>query len=162
VSITAALGGIVMSANEFCCDGGTAIVAFARRAGFPTHILPMPGKPNPQVPDFQINNVNAYHSRLREWLRSFHGVATKKNLPNYLGWRCTLEALGQNACLRTSSSALSDSGHINNQRHCSNRFNMFKERPATDSRDSICSRMDTQSWVETTMYRYKTVIGRRL
>ena len=93
-SITAALGGIVTSANEFCCDGGTAIVAFARRAGIPTHILPMPGKPNPQAPDFHINNVNAYHSRLKEWLRPFHGVATK-NLPNYLGWRRTLEALGQ-------------------------------------------------------------------
>jgi transposase-like protein len=94
VSITAALGGIVTSANEFCCDGGTAIVAFARRAGIPTHILPMPGKPNPQAPDFHINNVNAYHGRLKEWLRPFHGVATK-NLPNYLGWRRTLEALGQ-------------------------------------------------------------------
>jgi transposase-like protein len=94
VSITAALGGIVTSANEFCCDGGSAIVAFARRAGIPTHILPVPGKPNPQAPDFHINNVNAYHSRLKEWLRPFHGVATK-NLPNYLGWRRALEALGQ-------------------------------------------------------------------
>ena len=94
ISMTAALGGIVTSANEFCCDGGTAIVAFARRAGIPTHILPMPGKPNPQAPDFHINNVNADHSRLKEWLRPFHGVATK-NLPNYLGWRRTLEALGQ-------------------------------------------------------------------
>ena len=41
-------------------------------------------------------NVNAYHGRLKEWLRRFHGVATK-NLPNYLGWRRTLEALAQNA-----------------------------------------------------------------
>jgi transposase-like protein len=96
VSIAAALGGVVTPANEFCCDGGTAIVAFARRAGIPTHILPMPGKPNPQAPDFHINNVNAYHSRLKEWLRRFHGVATK-NLANYLGWRRTLEALGQQA-----------------------------------------------------------------
>ena len=94
VSINAALGGLVTAANEFCCDGGTAIVAFARRAGIPTHILPMPGKPNPTAPDFHINNVNAYHGRLKEWLRRFHGVATK-NLPNYLGWRRTLEALGQ-------------------------------------------------------------------
>jgi transposase-like protein len=96
VSITAALGGIVTPVNEFCCDGGTAIVAFARKAGIPTHILPMPGKPNPQTPDFHINNVNAYHGRLKEWLRRFHGVATK-NLSNYLGWRRTLEALGQQA-----------------------------------------------------------------
>ncbi|MCF3946406.1 IS1595 family transposase [Acidiphilium sp. AL] len=96
LSITAALGGIVTPANEFCCDGGTAIIAFARKAGIPTHILPMPGKPKPNAPDFHINNVNAYHGRLKEWLRRFHGVATK-NLPNYLGWRRTLEALGQHA-----------------------------------------------------------------
>ena len=96
VSIAAALGGIVTPANEFCCDGGTAIVAFARKAGIPTHILPQPGKPNLGAPDFHINNVNAYHGRLKEWLRRFHGVATK-NLPNYLGWRRTLEALGTNA-----------------------------------------------------------------
>jgi transposase-like protein len=96
ISIAAALDGVVTPANQFCCDGGTAIVAFARRAGIAAHILPMPGKPNPKAPDFHLNNVNAYHGRLKEWLRRFHGVATK-NLPNYLGWRRTLEALGQNA-----------------------------------------------------------------
>lgn len=96
VSIAAALGGLVTPANQFCCDGGNAIVAFARKAGIPTHILPAPGKPNPQAPDFHINNVNAYHGRLKEWLRRFHGVATK-NLPNYLGWRRTLEAMDQAA-----------------------------------------------------------------
>ena len=82
--------------NEFCCDGGTAIVAFARRAGIVAHVLPMPGKPTQEAPEFHLNNVNAYHSRLKEWLRRFHGVATK-NLPNYLGWCRTLEALGQHA-----------------------------------------------------------------
>ena len=96
VSIEAALGGVVTPANQFCCDGGKAIVAFARKAGIPTHILPAPGKPDPRAPDFHVNNVNAYHGRLKEWLRRFHGVATK-NLPNYLGWRRTLEAMGQTA-----------------------------------------------------------------
>jgi hypothetical protein len=37
--------------------------------------------------------VNAYHSRLKQWLNRFNGVATK-NLPNYLGWRRALEAWG--------------------------------------------------------------------
>jgi hypothetical protein len=36
--------------------------------------------------------VNAYHGRLKEWMRRFHGVATK-NLPSYLSWRRTIEAL---------------------------------------------------------------------
>jgi len=90
VAIAAALDGIVTPANEFCCDGGTAIVAFARRAGIPAHILPMPGKPNPKAPDFHLDNVNAHHSRLKEWLRRFHGVATKICRPTSDGgepWR---------------------------------------------------------------------------
>ncbi len=45
----------------------------------------------PGEPEIHINNVNAYQSRLKEWPRRFHGVATK-NLPNDLGWRRTLEA----------------------------------------------------------------------
>lgn len=77
VPIAAALEGAVTPANEFCCDGGTAVVAFARRAGIAAHVLPMPGKPNPKAPGFHLNNVNARHGRLKGWLRRFHGVATK-------------------------------------------------------------------------------------
>ena len=39
-SIASALDGVVTPANEFCCDGGTAIVAFARHAGIAAHVLP--------------------------------------------------------------------------------------------------------------------------
>ena len=94
MSIAAARDGVVTSANAFCCDGGTATVAFARHAGITAPVLPMPGKPNPQAPEFHLNNVNACHGRLKEWMRRFHGVATK-NLPNHLGRRRALEALGQ-------------------------------------------------------------------
>ena len=38
----------------------------------------------------------AYLSRLKEWLRRFHGVA-RKSFPSYLGWSQTLEVLGQKA-----------------------------------------------------------------
>ena len=34
---------------------------------------------------FHIQNVNAYHARFKEWMRPFHGVATKY-LHHYLGW----------------------------------------------------------------------------
>ena len=37
----------------------------------------------PPRPHLHIDNVNAYHSRLKQWLARFNGVATK-NLPNYL------------------------------------------------------------------------------
>lgn len=38
-----------------------------------------------------VQNVNAYHSRLREWMERFHGVASHY-LPNYLGWRWAVDA----------------------------------------------------------------------
>ena len=36
--------------------------------------------------DYHMQNVNAYDSRLKTWVRRFHGVATHY-LHNYLGWR---------------------------------------------------------------------------
>jgi hypothetical protein len=74
-------------------DGGRAIAAFARKAGIPFHAVPAPGKPTAEAPHLHINNVNAYHSRLKQWRPRFNGVATK-NLPNDLGWRRALEAWG--------------------------------------------------------------------
>lgn len=92
-AITAALDGVVTVDNQLCCDGGKAIVGFARRQAIACSILPKPGGPRPEAPNLHINNVNAYHGRLKEWLRPFHGVATK-HLNRYLGWRRSLEALG--------------------------------------------------------------------
>jgi transposase-like protein len=37
-----------------------------------------------------VQNVNAYHGRLRGWLLPFRGVASRY-LPNYLGWRWALD-----------------------------------------------------------------------
>ncbi len=95
-SIAAALGGVVTPENQLCCDGGKAIVSFARKAKIPCCILPKPGGPRPEAPNLHINNVNGYHGRLKEWLRPFHGVATAY-LDHYLGWRRTIEALGSDA-----------------------------------------------------------------
>jgi len=92
-SIGRALGGVVTQDNHLIGDGGRPIAAFARRAGIPFHAVPAPGKPAPEAPHLHINNVNAYHSRLKQRLTRFNGVATK-NLPNYLGWRRALEAWG--------------------------------------------------------------------
>jgi transposase-like protein len=92
-SITQALGTALRAPGELCCDGGRAIGAFARRAGLTLHVLPAPGLPQPEAPEWHINNVNAYHGRLKQWMRRFHGVATA-NLPSYLSWRRTIEAFG--------------------------------------------------------------------
>ena len=61
----------------------------------PFNAVPASGKfLIPAALHLHINNVNAYHGRLKQWppIR-FNGVATK-NLPNYLGWRRALEAWG--------------------------------------------------------------------
>src|SRR5271170_960815 len=95
-SIGAALAGVVTSENHLVGDGGRAIAAFARKAKIPFHAVPSPGKPAPEAPHLHINNVNAYHARLKQWMSRFNGVATK-NLPNYLGWRRALEAWADQA-----------------------------------------------------------------
>ena len=59
-----------------------------------------------------INNVNAYHGRLKQWLNRFNGVATK-NLPHYLGWRRALAAWGNRLAPQTWIKALSETAHTN-------------------------------------------------
>ena len=44
---------------------------------------------------YHIQNVNAYGSRLRQWMAKFHGVATRY-LASYLGWHRMIDRLGQN------------------------------------------------------------------
>ena len=61
---------------------------------FPSTSCPRRESRPAEAPHLHINNVNAYHSRLKQWLNRFNGVATK-NLPSYLGWRRALEAWGQ-------------------------------------------------------------------
>ena len=77
-SLQEALGDRIAPSTDFCCDGGKAITAYARRAKLALHVLPAPGNPDPSEPRFHINNVNAYHSRLKEWMRRFHGVRDRE------------------------------------------------------------------------------------
>ncbi len=44
---------------------------------------------------YHIQNVNAYDSRLKQWMKKFHGVATRY-LESYLGWHRMIDRLGQN------------------------------------------------------------------
>jgi transposase-like protein len=83
-SVGAALAGVVTPGNHLIGDGGKAIAAFARQAGIPFHAVPSPGKPAPEAPHLHINNVNAYHSRLKQWLGRFNRVATKSEMSLYI------------------------------------------------------------------------------
>lgn len=44
---------------------------------------------------YHIQNVNSYDSRLKQWMKKFHGVATRY-LRSYLGWHRMIDRLGQN------------------------------------------------------------------
>ncbi|SIR85250.1 ISXO2-like transposase domain-containing protein, partial [Janthinobacterium sp. TND4EL3] len=71
-------------------DGHAAYRAFAAEAGISHQAVNLHAGIRVQGAA-HVQNVNAYHSRLREWLRIFHGVASRY-LPNYLGWRWILDA----------------------------------------------------------------------
>lgn len=73
-----------------CSDGANVYKTFAREAGIAHQ--PINVQQGIRVIDgvFHIQNVNAYDSRLKNWMRRFHGVATKY-LEHYLGWRRLLE-----------------------------------------------------------------------
>ena len=71
-------------------DGHPAYRVFAREMGIAHAAVNL--RAGIRAPGtVHVQNVNAYHSRLRAWLYAFHGVATRY-LPNYLGWRWILDA----------------------------------------------------------------------
>lgn len=90
VHVSAVLRPLLDKEYVLCIDGVAVYAAFARTSRN-THKV-VPAKPRLRVKEaaFHIQNVNAYHSRLNNWMARFHGVATR-NLPNYLGWRRMLE-----------------------------------------------------------------------
>ena len=71
-------------------DGHPAYRAFAMEAGISHQAVNLRAGIRVQGAA-HVQNVNAYHSRLRQWLGPFHGVATRY-LPNYLGWHWILDA----------------------------------------------------------------------
>jgi transposase-like protein len=71
-------------------DANAAYRAFSREAGISHEAVNLRAGVRTRGA-LHVQNVNAYHSRFRNWLHRFHGVATRY-LPNYLGWRCILDA----------------------------------------------------------------------
>ncbi len=88
--ITAVLEPLIDRDAILCTDGARVYRKFARLTGI-TH-RPINVSKGIRVVEgaFHIQNVNAYDSRLKGWMRRFHGVATKY-LESYLGWRRMLE-----------------------------------------------------------------------
>jgi len=70
-------------------DAHGAYKAFAQRAGITHETINLTAGIRVRGA-IHVQNVNAYHSRLREWLLPFLGVASRY-LGNYLGWRWALD-----------------------------------------------------------------------
>lgn len=85
-AICAVLDNKIDKDNVLCIDGGNALFGYANARHIPYKIMPPGRYVHEKDPIFHIQNVNAYHSRLKSWIRKFNGVATKY-LSNYLGWR---------------------------------------------------------------------------
>ena len=94
VNILAALAPVLPPDAILCSDGGGALAKTAEHLGIEHHGLNLSKGVRVQGP-WHIQNVNAYHSRLKHWIHRFKGVATSY-LDSYLGWFRALDRSAQN------------------------------------------------------------------
>lgn len=73
-----------------CSDKKPVYKAFAKRHHFALKTVKVSAKEHVRDRVYHVQNVNAYDSRLKEWIKRFHGVATKY-LESYLGWMRMLD-----------------------------------------------------------------------
>ena len=87
-----------------CSDGAGSISQATKELGLEHHaVLTSSGRH--AVGAWHIQNVNAYHSRLKTWVRRSYGVATYY-LENYLGWFRALDRMPRNPAQPTQLLAL--------------------------------------------------------
>ena len=82
---------LVSQETVLCTDGSNIYRSFAKKEDIPHKRLIASSKIRVIDKIFHIQNLNAYISRLKTWLTSFYGVATRY-LDNYLGWPRLIEA----------------------------------------------------------------------
>jgi transposase-like protein len=88
--ISGALGPILAKDAILCSDAAKAMAAAARAMGVAHRPVNLSAGIRIIAGVYHIQNANSYHSRLKEWMRRFKGVATKY-LDSYLGWFRTIE-----------------------------------------------------------------------
>ena len=87
--LAAVLQPLLAADAVLCTDGSAALAAAARYIEVEHHAINLSAGQHVLGP-WHINNVNGYHSRLKNWLRRFNGVASSY-LHHYLGWFRALE-----------------------------------------------------------------------
>ncbi len=73
-----------------CSDKKPSYLAFAKQYHLVLKTINVSAKEHVKNGIYHVQNVNAYDSRLKSWMRHFHGVATKY-LDSYLGWMRLLD-----------------------------------------------------------------------
>ena len=73
-----------------CSDGNRIYQAFAKTFNLTHKIINASAGEHIKEGAYHIQNVNAHDSRLKNWIRHFHGISTKY-LESYLGWMRMLD-----------------------------------------------------------------------
>ena len=73
-----------------CSDGNRIYSAFANALKITHKVINASAGEHVKEGAYHIQNVNAYDSRLKNWMRHFNGVSTKY-LESYLGWMRMLD-----------------------------------------------------------------------
>jgi len=79
------IGSYISPASVLCIEQSRILIKFAKDRGLAFEAIGTKQRRGREKV-FHVQNVNAYHSRLKNWMSRFHGVATER-LPSYLGWR---------------------------------------------------------------------------
>ena len=93
VQTIAALAPVLAPDAVLCTDCSGALAAAARHLGVEHHALNL-SKGQRVQGAWHIQNANAYHARLKNWMRRFKGVASS-HLASYLGWFRALDRSAQ-------------------------------------------------------------------
>ena len=79
------LGAHIAPDSLLCIEQSRILLKFAKDAGLAFETIGTKQRKGREK-IFHVQSVNAYHSRLKNWIGRFNGVATER-LPNYLAWR---------------------------------------------------------------------------
>lgn len=88
--VAAALLPILLKDTILCTDGSRTLAAAAREMGVTHRPVNLSAGIRVIAGVYHVQNVNAYDSRLKDWMRRFKGVATRY-LDSYLGWFRTVD-----------------------------------------------------------------------
>jgi transposase-like protein len=79
------IGNYISPASVLCIEQSRILIKFAKDKGLAFEAIGTKQRRGREKV-FHVQNVNAYHSRLKNWMVPFRGVATER-LSSYLGWR---------------------------------------------------------------------------